>query len=116
MIEITTIGAGGGSIASVDRGGLLQVGPESAGSMPGPACYGQGNERPTLTDAHVVLGRINADKPIGGKLARLDAEAAKRAIAAPVEALVTVPLRPPVVGTLEAWSATSSAVVDSPRG
>jgi N-methylhydantoinase A len=80
MIEITTIGAGGGSIASVDRGGLLQVGPESAGSMPGPACYGQGNERPTLTDAHVVMGRINADKPIGGKLARLDVDAAKRAI------------------------------------
>jgi N-methylhydantoinase A len=80
MIEITTIGAGGGSIASIDRGGLLQVGPESAGSKPGPACYGQGNERPTLTDAHVVMGRINADKPIGGKLARLDVEAAKRAI------------------------------------
>jgi N-methylhydantoinase A len=80
MIEITTIGAGGGSIASVDRGGLLQVGPESAGSVPGPACYGQGNERPTLTDAHVVLGRINANRPIGGKLARLDVEAASRAI------------------------------------
>lgn len=80
MIEITTIGAGGGSIASVDRGGLLQVGPESAGSKPGPACYSQGNKRPTLTDAHVVMGRINADKPIGGKLARLDVEAAKRAI------------------------------------
>jgi N-methylhydantoinase A len=80
MIEITTIGAGGGSIASVDRGGLLQVGPESAGSVPGPACYGQGNERPTLTDAHVVLGRINASRPIGGKLACLDVEAAKRAI------------------------------------
>jgi N-methylhydantoinase A len=84
MIEITTIGAGGGSIASVDRGGLLQVGPESAGSVPGPACYGQGNERPTLTDAHVVLGRINADKPIGGKLRRLDVDAAKRAIMAHV--------------------------------
>lgn len=80
MIEITTIGAGGGSIAWVDRGGLLQVGPESAGSVPGPACYGQGNERPTLTDAHVVLGRINAARPIGGKLAALDVEAAKRAI------------------------------------
>ena len=80
MIEITTIGAGGGSIAAVDRGGLLQVGPESAGSVPGPACYGQGNERPTLTDAHVVLGRINAARPIGGKLAQLDVEAAKRAI------------------------------------
>jgi N-methylhydantoinase A len=80
MIEITTIGAGGGSIAAVDRGGLLQVGPESAGSVPGPVCYGQGNERPTLTDAHVVLGRINAERPIGGKLKSLDVAAAKRAI------------------------------------
>jgi N-methylhydantoinase A len=84
MIEITTIGAGGGSIAGVDRGGLLQVGPESAGSVPGPACYGQGNARPTLTDAHVVLGRINAERPIGGKLKRLDVDAAKRAILAHV--------------------------------
>ena len=81
MIEITTIGAGGGSIASVDRGGLLQVGPESAGSVPGPACYGAGNTRPTLTDAHVVLGRINAARPLGGELKSLDVEAAKRGIA-----------------------------------
>ena len=81
MIEISTIGAGGGSIAHVDKGGLLQVGPESAGSRPGPVCYAQGNDRPTLTDANVVLGRINADRPIGGKLARLDVEAAKAAIA-----------------------------------
>ena len=80
MIEITTIGAGGGSIAHVDRGGLLQVGPESAGSRPGPVCYGQGNDRPTLTDANVVLGRINAERPIGGALARLDVEAAGEAI------------------------------------
>ncbi|GGJ21114.1 hydantoinase/oxoprolinase family protein [Neoroseomonas lacus] len=80
MIEITTIGAGGGSIAQVDRGGLLQVGPESAGSRPGPVCYGQGNERPTLTDANVVLGRINAERPIGGALARLDVAAARQAI------------------------------------
>ena len=80
MIEITTIGAGGGSIASVDRGGLLQVGPESAGSLPGPVCYGQGNTRPTLTDAQVVLGRINAMRPLGGELKSLDLEAAKRAI------------------------------------
>jgi N-methylhydantoinase A len=76
LIEITTIGAGGGSIAAVDAGGLLQVGPESAGSDPGPACYGQGNARPTLTDANLVLGRINAERPIGSGLARLDAEAA----------------------------------------
>jgi len=80
MIEITTIGAGGGSIASVDRSGILQVGPESAGAVPGPVCYGQGNEQPTLTDANVVLGRINAERPIGGGLTRLDIEAARRAI------------------------------------
>lgn len=81
MIEITTIGAGGGSIAGVDPGGMLQVGPESAGSRPGPVCYGQGNTRPTLTDANVLLGRINAERPIGGKLARLDVDAARTAIA-----------------------------------
>ncbi len=80
MIEITTIGAGGGSIAGVDAGGLLQVGPESAGSRPGPACYGQGSTRPTLTDANVVLGRINAERPIGGQLTRLDLDAARAAI------------------------------------
>ena len=82
MIEITTIGAGGGSIAHIDAGGLLSVGPESAGSRPGPVAYAQGNTRPTLTDANIVLGRINADKPIGGKLARLDIEAARAAILA----------------------------------
>jgi N-methylhydantoinase A len=81
MIEITTIGAGGGSIARVDRGGLLQVGPESAGSRPGPVCYGQDGDQPTLTDANLVLGRINAERPIGGALARLDAQAAHDAIA-----------------------------------
>ncbi|MDH3667737.1 MAG: hydantoinase/oxoprolinase family protein [Paracoccaceae bacterium] len=80
MIEITTIGAGGGSIAWVDAGGILQVGPESAGSDPGPACYGLGNDRPTVTDANLVLGRINADRPIGGKLDRLDVAAAEAAI------------------------------------
>lgn len=84
MIEITTIGAGGGSIAWVDRGGLLEVGPESAGSDPGPVCYGLGNDRPTVTDANVVLGRINADSPIGGKIDRLDRQAAEAAIAATV--------------------------------
>lgn len=80
MIEMTTIGAGGGSIATVDAGGLLQVGPESAGSRPGPVCYGQGGTRPTLTDANVVLGRINAERPIGGALTRLDVAAARQAL------------------------------------
>ena len=80
MIEITTIGAGGGSIAWVDRGGFLNIGPESAGSTPGPVAYGLGNTRPTVTDANVVLGRIDPDSPIGGKLDRLDVEAAALAI------------------------------------
>ena len=80
MIEITTIGAGGGSIAWVDKGGLLNIGPQSAGSDPGPVAYGLGNEFPTVTDANVVLGRIDPASPIGGKLERLDTEAAAAAI------------------------------------
>jgi N-methylhydantoinase A len=80
MIEITTIGAGGGSIARVDAAGLLQIGPQSAGSIPGPVCFGAGGDRPTVTDANVVLGRINAERPIGGKIARLDTDGAARAI------------------------------------
>jgi N-methylhydantoinase A len=84
MIEITTIGAGGGSLAGVDASGLLQVGPRSAGSDPGPVCYGlrtlEDNLGPTVTDANVVLGRINAQRPIGGKLQRLDVGAARASI------------------------------------
>ena len=80
MVEIITIGAGGGSIAKVDAGGLLQVGPESAGSDPGPVCYGLGTTTPTVTDANVVLGRINPESPIGGRLERLDVDAALDAI------------------------------------
>ncbi len=98
MIEITTIGAGGGSIAWVDTGGLLQIGPESAGSDPGPACYGLGNTRPTVTDANVVLGRINADRPIGGKLDRLDVDAARQAI----QTHVAAPLGLDVMAAAEA--------------
>lgn len=79
MIEIETIGAGGGSIAWVDRGGLLNIGPESAGSDPGPVAYGRGNDRPTVTDANIVLGRIDPENPIG-EMNRLDVEAAGRAI------------------------------------
>ncbi|RZL87404.1 MAG: hydantoinase/oxoprolinase family protein [Variovorax sp.] len=85
MIQIETIGAGGGSIASVDASGMLQVGPESAGSNPGPACYGRGNMRPTVTDANVLLGRIAAERPLGGGLlAALDADKSRQAIEAHV--------------------------------
>ena len=80
MIEMSTIGAGGGSIAHIDETGLLEIGTDSAGSDPGPACYGLGNERPTVTDANLVLGRIDARKPIGNKLEALDRDAAVAAI------------------------------------
>jgi N-methylhydantoinase A len=78
MLDIHTVGAGGGSIARVDEGGLLRVGPESAGADPGPACYGIG-DRPTVTDAHVVLGRIAPDQLVGGEM-RLDIDRSGRAI------------------------------------
>jgi len=80
MVEITTIGAGGGSIAWIDAGGMLRVGPESAGADPGPACYGKGGSLPTVTAANVLLGRINPDSPIGGELGHLDISAAEKAI------------------------------------
>lgn len=67
MVDIHTIGAGGGSIARVDQGGVLRVGPESAGAVPGPVCYGKGGTEPTVTDANLVLGRINPDYSIAGK-------------------------------------------------
>jgi N-methylhydantoinase A len=78
MLDIHTVGAGGGSIARVDEGGLLRVGPESAGADPGPACYGVG-ELPTVTDAHVVLGRIGADQFLGGRM-HLDVARAEAAV------------------------------------
>ncbi len=86
MIDIHTIGAGGGSIAWIDKGGMLRVGPQSAGAAPGPACYGRGGENATVTDANVVLGRINPDYFLGGKM-KLDAEAAHRAVGKVAKAL-----------------------------
>ncbi|MEZ5541495.1 MAG: hydantoinase/oxoprolinase family protein [Pseudomonadota bacterium] len=79
MVDLHTIGAGGGSIARLDSGGLLAVGPESAGADPGPACYGRGGLQATVTDANLVLGRLLPDAFLGGAL-RLDVEAARRAL------------------------------------
>ncbi|MEK7278488.1 MAG: hydantoinase/oxoprolinase family protein, partial [Chloroflexota bacterium] len=79
VIDIHTIGAGGGSIAHLDRGGLLKVGPRSAGAIPGPACYGQGGTEPAVTDANLVLGYLNENYFLGGEM-RLDKEAALRAM------------------------------------
>jgi N-methylhydantoinase A len=79
VIDLAEVSAGGGSIAWVDRAGALRVGPKSAGAEPGPVCYGRGGVEPTITDADLALGRIDAEGFSGGKM-RLDAEAAKSAI------------------------------------
>jgi len=79
MIQVETLGAGGGSIGWIDSMGLLQVGPQSAGARPGPACYGQGGTLPTVTDANLVLGYLNPKGLLGGRLP-LDLEKARKAI------------------------------------
>jgi len=79
MVDVHTVGAGGGSIAWVDHGGALRVGPRSAGADPGPACYGRGGDEPTVTDANLVLGRLAAGSSLAGDL-ELDADAASRAV------------------------------------
>jgi N-methylhydantoinase A len=81
MLDIVTIGAGGGSIAWIDDGGALKVGPQSAGAKPGPVCYGFGGTDPTMTDANVVLGRINPRRILGGAM-QIDADSAAAAIRA----------------------------------
>lgn len=87
MIQVETLGAGGGSIGWIDDLGLLQVGPQSAGSNPGPACYGNGGDQPTVTDANLVLGYVNPDALLGGRM-KLDREksfaAVKEKIAEPL--------------------------------
>jgi N-methylhydantoinase A len=79
LVDVRTIGAGGGSIAWVDKGGLLRVGPTSAGANPGPACYGRGGADATVTDANVALGRINPENFLGGEM-ELDAAAAAESL------------------------------------
>ena len=79
MVDMHTIGAGGGSISWIDSGGMLQVGPQSAGAAPGPACYGKGGTQATVTDANLILGRLRADAFLGGDMS-LDVEAASNAL------------------------------------
>ncbi|MFD1851268.1 hydantoinase/oxoprolinase family protein [Oceanobacillus bengalensis] len=79
MVEMHTIGAGGGSIAWIDSGGALRVGPESAGAVPGPVCYGKGGTEPTVSDANAILGRINPNSLLGGKM-KIDIHSAKKVI------------------------------------
>jgi N-methylhydantoinase A len=80
MVDVHTVGAGGGSIGWSDSGGALRVGPQSAGADPGPACYGRGGSEPTVTDANLLLGRLAGDSRLAGGV-ELDAEAAERAVA-----------------------------------
>ena len=91
-IDIRTLGAGGGSVAWVDAGGILHVGPESAGAEPGPACYGKGGTRATVTDANLVLGFLDPANFLGGRIA-LDARAARTAVDAVARELGTTSLR-----------------------
>ncbi len=92
MVDIATIGAGGGSIAWFDRDGLLKVGPISAGAVPGPACYGIGGDRPTVTDANLLLGRLSTRGLIGGRMP-LDAARARAALAPVAKQLGFTPER-----------------------
>jgi N-methylhydantoinase A len=80
VVDIVTVGAGGGSIAWADDGGLLRAGPRSAGATPGPACYGRGGEVPTITDAHLIRGTLRSDTFLGGRM-QVDAEASRRVFA-----------------------------------
>jgi N-methylhydantoinase A len=80
QIEINAVGAGGGSIAWLDAGNILNVGPQSAGAAPGPACYGKGGTQPTVTDANLILNRLSAESPLAGGRIKLDRELALRAV------------------------------------
>jgi N-methylhydantoinase A len=91
-IDLAEVGAGGGSLASVDAGGLLTVGPQSAGADPGPACYGLGNTNPTVTDANVVLGFINPNALAGGQLL-IDRRLSERAIQDHIAEPLGIPLQ-----------------------
>ena len=91
MVDMHTIGAGGGSIARVDPGGMLQVGPESAGALPGPACYGQGGTEVTVSDANLVLGRLRPEAFLGGRM-RLDVDAAQVAMQRLADSLGCTPV------------------------
>ena len=107
-VDVRSIGSGGGSVAWVDEGGLLHVGPESAGADPGPACYGRGGERPTVTDAALVLGYLDSDYFLGGEM-DVDRAAAERALADGVGDRLGVD------STAAAWSvyATANQVISN---
>jgi N-methylhydantoinase A len=111
MIDIHTIGAGGGSIAYVDEGGAFRVGPRSAGASPGPASYGRGGTKPTLTDANVVLGRLDPERFLGGEM-RLDRNAAIAAVQ-PLADELGLPLLEAAEGIVTIANANMSGAIRS---
>jgi N-methylhydantoinase A len=118
VIDINAIGAGGGSIAWIDDGGALRVGPNSAEAVPGPACYGRGGTEPTVTDANLVLGRFGADTRLGGELS-LDPEAAARAVQDRIAGPLGLDLTAAAAGILRVANATMARgvrVVSVERG
>ena len=107
IIDIHTVGAGGGSLARVDAGGGLRVGPESAGALPGPVCYGQGGQQPTVTDANLALGRLDAGQFLGGGGAwALDRAAAEKALGDLGERLGGLSVQEAALGVVQVANAT----------
>jgi len=117
VVDLVEVGAGGGSIAWIDPGGALRVGPMSVGADPGPACYGMGGREPTITDANVILGRINPDYFLGGEMS-LDAEASRRAMAGIAEELGVSPVEAAkgIVRVANSTMARSIRYVTTERG
>ena len=111
MLECEAVGAGGGSIAFIDEGGVLRVGPRSAGADPGPACYGWGGTEPTVTDAQVVLGRIRPDALLAGSLP-LKPELAEQAIRSHISDPLKMSLEEAALGMLEIATETTTAAIE----
>jgi N-methylhydantoinase A len=112
VIDIVEVGAGGGSIAWIDEVGGLKVGPRSAGGHPGPVCYGQGGEEPTVTDANLVLGRLGADRFLGGEM-RLDLAAARAVIESKIAKPLGVSVEAAALGIIKIAIAEMSLAVQS---
>jgi N-methylhydantoinase A len=112
MLDIDAIGAGGGSIAYIDAGGAFRVGPRSAGAVPGPACYGQGGEDPTVTDAQVVLGRLDPELFLGGEL-RIDRKLAEAAITRTLAEPLGISLNEAALGILRVINNTMALAINA---
>ncbi len=112
MIDLVTIGAGGGSVAYIDEAGAFNVGPRSAGSEPGPACYGRGGTEPTVTDAQIVLGRLDPDLVLGGEL-KLDPALSHKAIAEKIARPLGMSVKDAALGILKIINSNMALAIRS---